>query len=98
MGQKAQEAKENTKGAAHSANQKAQEKSGQTKEKASEMGQFTKEAAQSGKQNTGGFLQQTGEKVKEMAQGATEAVKQTFGMAPQNDEDKDYYPTQHGRE
>ncbi|KAG5000834.1 hypothetical protein JHK87_021906 [Glycine soja] len=46
MGQKAQEAKENTKGAAHSANQKAQEKSGQTKEKASEIGQSTKEAAQ----------------------------------------------------
>lgn len=96
--QAAQAAKDKTQQAAQSAKEKAQVKSGETKEKASEMGESTKESAQYGKDNTSGFLQQTGVKVKEMAHGATEAVKQTFGMAPQSDEEKDYYPTQHRRE
>ncbi|KAK2974369.1 hypothetical protein RJ640_021225 [Escallonia rubra] len=52
-----------------------------TKEKASEMAESGKETAQAGKENTGSVLQKTGEQVKSMAQGAADAVKQTFGMA-----------------
>jgi hypothetical protein len=56
------------------------------------MGQSTKETAQSGKDNSAGFLQQTSEKVKGLAQGATDAVKQTFGLA-HDDEENDHFPT-----
>ncbi|KAL2338127.1 hypothetical protein Fmac_012573 [Flemingia macrophylla] len=76
--------------------QKAQE----AKEKTKGAAQGAKEKAQekSRKDNAGGFLQKTGEKVKEVAHSATEAVKHTFGMAPQTDEDKEYYTTHHRRE
>ncbi|XLQ98667.1 hypothetical protein HN51_053362 [Arachis hypogaea] len=84
--QAAQTARDRTSDTAQNTREKAQNTAGATRDKASEMGQATRESAQAGKDNAGGFLQQTGEKVKGMAQGAADAVKQTFGMAPHEDE------------
>nr|AEJ20968.1 late embryogenesis abundant protein-2 [Caragana jubata] len=83
---KAGQVKEKGLEASQSVKDVTQEKTSQAKEKGSEVGQSVKETTESsGKDNTGGFLQQTGETIKGAALSATEAVKQTFGIA-QNDE------------
>uniref|UniRef100_A0A9I9DT19 Uncharacterized protein n=1 Tax=Cucumis melo TaxID=3656 RepID=A0A9I9DT19_CUCME len=89
MGEKAREAKEKTYETGRAVKDKAHGAADSTKEWASDTAQAGREKAQTGKETTGGILEQTGEKVKSMAQGAAEAVKSTFGMASQNDDDVD---------
>ncbi|CAN6555948.1 unnamed protein product [Malus baccata var. baccata] len=102
IGQKRQEVKDNThetaqaakgrtKGATQTTRDKGQEKGEVTKaKKASEVGQKAKDTAGAAKEKSEGFLQQTGEKAKNMAQTTAEAVKNTFGMA-KDDEEEDLY-------
>lgn len=95
--QAAQTTQEKTKGATQSTTHKTQEKAGvakdkaweskeATKDKASEAAQRAGDTAESGKEKNEGFLQQTGARVKNMTQGAVDTVKNTLGMAKDDEE------------
>ncbi|OMO54279.1 hypothetical protein CCACVL1_27926 [Corchorus capsularis] len=89
---KAEAAKQKTFEAAQQAKDKTFQTSQAAKDKTQESGHATGEKAGEAREKSAGILQQTGEKMRNMATGAADAVKHTFGMADQaEDEDVDHF-------
>lgn len=86
--EKTNQTMDSMKGKAEAAKNKTYATAEAAKDKTKETADAARDKAYEGKEKTGGILQKTGEQMKNMAHNAADAVKNTFGMANEDDEER----------